>query len=413
MDKNQIIDHLIASSPKELDLTNDAHAEQIFESVASILKEGYSLTELDEVETDLIRQNNPEYIFVLLALKLAKAKILASNINEPYKISVVFAVYKEHNRIRKSSEHPHGEDFLLKKVKQLEWLFEDQPHVDWELIVVDDGCPEKSGLIAQEIIDANQLNEKVKVLFLENAIEKKYAPASGISSTRESQKGGSIVYGMWEAVRETDDRNQIVIYTDADLSTHLGQVMLLVNPLLKKENLVAIGSRREPTSVVIKQGSRNDRGKLFIYLWKRLIPNLGDIIDTQCGFKAFKAEIVEDIIDDMIEKKFAFDIELLLRTAQLQKGETIKVPIAWIDSEEASTTTDLQPYLPMLKSIAQMYHKYLPKDDRAEEFADFIASMNEQNFVHLLDNIPEEITDREPLEFTTYDKVKVSDLKID
>ena len=410
MDNNQKINQFIATYPKELDLTNEKHAEQIFESVSAIMKEGYTLSEVDEIENVLIQQKNPEHIFILLALKLAKSKVLASQINDPLKISVVFAVYKEHNRIRKSAEHPHGEDFLIKKVNQLEWLFEEQPNVEWELIVVDDGCPERSGHIAQEIVDTNQLNEKVKVLFLEDAIAKKYAPAAGISSTRESQKGGSIVYGMWDAVRHSAQSNHIVIYTDADLSTHLGQVMLLVNPLLKKENLAAIGSRRETTSVVIKKGSRNDRGKLFIYLWKRLIPNLGDIIDTQCGFKAFKAEIVKGIIDDMIEKKFAFDIELLLRTAQLKKGEIIKVPIAWIDSEEASTTTDLQPYLPMLKSIAQMYRKYFPREDRAEEFADFITSMDEEDFARLLDNIPKEITSREPLDFTAYAEVKVSDL---
>ena len=267
--------------------------------------------------------------------------------------------------------------------------------------------------IAQDIIDANQLNDKVRVLFLENAIKKGYAPASGMSSTRDSQKGGSIVYGMWEALRQSKITNHIVIYTDADLSTHLGQLMLLANPLLKKENLVAIGSRRKPSSVVIKKGSRNYRGKLFIYLWKRLIPNLGDIVDTQCGFKAFKAEIVRDIIDGMIEKKFAFDIELLLRTSLLKKGNIIKVPIAWIDSEAASTTTDLQPYLPMLKSIAKMYRKYFSKEDRAEEFAALIKSMDDDDFAKLLENIPEEIRDRQPREFTNFDKVKASDLKTD
>ncbi|MCE2613670.1 hypothetical protein LVD13_11865 [Flavobacteriaceae bacterium D16] len=408
-----MIEQLIDSSPKALDLTNERHAERIYDSVSAILKEGYSFSELVDIETRLIKQNNPEHIFVLLALKLAKSKILAAQIDQPLMISVVFAVYKEHNRIRKSSEHPHGEDFLLKKVRQLEWLFENQPHVTWELIVVDDGCPEKSGEIAQHIVDANQLNDKVRVLFLENAIKKGYAPASGMSSTRDSQKGGSIVYGMWEALRQSKITNHMVIYTDADLSTHLGQVMLLANPLLKKENLVAIGSRRKPSSVVIKKGSRNYRGKLFIYLWKRLIPNLGDIVDTQCGFKAFKAEIVRDIIDGMIEKKFAFDIELLLRTSLLKKGNIIKVPIAWIDSEAASTTTDLQPYLPMLKSIAKMYRKYFPKEDRAEEFAALIKSMDDDDFAKLLENIPEEIRDRQPREFTTFDKVKASDLKTD
>ncbi|NND16187.1 MAG: hypothetical protein HKN89_07665 [Eudoraea sp.] len=407
-----MIEKLIASSPKELDLTNDTHEELIYKTVSAILKEGYTLSEIQEIETGLIRQNNPEHIFVLLALKLAKGKILATQVDDPLLISVVFAVYKEHNRIRKSNEHPHGEDFLMKKVKQLEWLFENQLHIQWELIIVDDGCPEKSGEIAQAIIDENQLHEQVRVCFLEKAIQNKYPPAAGINSTRESQKGGSIVYGMWDAVQESTNENHIVIYTDADLSTHLGQVMLLVNPLMKKENLVSIGSRRESSSVVIKKGSRNDRGKLFIYLWKRLIPNLGDIIDTQCGFKAFKAEIVLNIIDDMIEKKFAFDIELLLRTALLNQGAIIKVPIAWIDSEEASTTTDLQPYLPMLKSIARMYRKYFPKESEAEEFAAFISAMDDDGFAKLLDNIPKQITDREPLEFTTYDDVKVSDLKI-
>ncbi|MBT8179805.1 MAG: hypothetical protein HKP60_11860 [Eudoraea sp.] len=406
-----MIEQLITSCPKELDLTNATHAQLIYEAVTSILQEDYPISEIEAIESRLIRQNNPEHIFVLQALKLAKSKILVGQITEPLMISVVFAVYKEHNRIRKNSEHPHGEDFLLKKVKQLEWLFKDQPQVQWELLIVDDGCPEKSGEIAQGIIEANQLNKQVRVLYLHEAIKKSYPPAASIASTNESQKGGSIVYGMWDAVQKSTNSNQIVIYTDADLSTHLGQLMLLINPLLKKGNLVAIGSRREPTSVVIKKGSRNDRGKLFIYLWKRLIPNLGDIIDTQCGFKAFRAEIVPDIIDNMIEKKFAFDIELLLRTALINQDAIIKVPIAWIDSEAASTTTDLQPYLPMLKSITRMYRKYFPREAGAEEFADFIEAMDDQAFAVLLDNIPENITRREPLEFTEYDQVRVLELK--
>lgn len=406
-----MIDKLIARSPKELDLTNDTHAQLIYDAVTSILKEEYPISEIEAIESRLISQNNTEHIFVLQALKLAKSKLLAGQVAEPLMISVVFAVYKEHNRILKNSEHPHGEDFLLKKVKQLEWLFEDQPQVQWELIIVDDGCPEKSGEIAQGIIEANRLNKQVRVLYLEEAIKKSFPPAAAIASTRDSQKGGSIVYGMWDAVQKSTNPNQIVIYTDADLSTHLGQVMLLINPLLQKEKLVAIGSRREPASVVIKKGSRNDRGKLFIYLWKRLIPNLGAIIDTQCGFKAFRGEIVPDIIDNMIEKKFAFDIELLLRTALISKDAIIKVPIAWIDSEAASTTTDLQPYLPMLKSITSMYRKYFPREAGAEEFADFITAMDDQDFAALLNNIPENITSREPLEFTEYDQVRVSDLK--
>ncbi|NNJ89567.1 MAG: glycosyltransferase [Eudoraea sp.] len=404
---------ILESCPKEVDLTNDGHSEMILEKVKLILEGGYTISEIEEIEEHLIRKKDNSFIFILLVLKIVKSKMLASKITEPLFISVVFAVYKEHNRIRKSTEHPHGEDFLLKKKRQLEWLFENQPNVGWELIVVDDGCPEGSGKIAQNIIDENKLNDKIRVLYLSEAIEQKYAPVKNLSSTNESQKGGSIIYGMWDAVQQKKAGNHIVIYTDADLSTHLGQVMLLVDPLLNNDKLVAIGSRRAPKSVVIKKGKRNNRGKLFIYLWKRLIPNLGGIVDTQCGFKAFRAEIIPEIIDDLIEKKFAFDIELLLKTALLKKEAITKVPIAWIDSEEASTTTDLQPYLPMLKSIVKMNKKYFSKKKKSNEFASFIESLDREKFDTILENVPDDIVKRKPSEFTEYDEVKVTDLKGD
>jgi len=406
-----MINNILESSPKEIDLTNEQHSQLIIESVESLLESNLTIKEIDDLENDLIQKNDNALIFPLLSLKIARSKILASDISEPLLISVVFAVYKEHNRIKKSTEHPHGEDFLLKKVSQLEWLFKDQPNVQWELIVVDDGCPEGSGRIAQAIIDENKLHDKVKVLYLSEAIENKLPPVKGLMSTNGSQKGGSIVYGMWDAVQKNNQENQVVAYTDADLSTHLGQLMLLVDPILKDRKLAAIGSRREPNSVVIKAGSRNDRGKLFIYLWKRLIPNLGNIIDTQCGFKAFRSDIVPVIIEEMIEKKFAFDIELLLKTQQYKEGSIVKVPIAWIDSEAASTTTDIQPYLPMLKAIVKMNKAYFPDDAESNEFVSFIESLDGEAFNHLLEHIPTNITSREPDEFTSYDGVRVNDLK--
>ena len=174
---------------------------------------------------------------------------------------------------------------------------------------------------------------------------------------------------------------------------------------------MAIGSRREKKSVVIKQGRRNDRGKLFIYLWKRMLPDLNAIIDTQCGFKAFDKAMLQAIIQPLIERKFAIDIELLLKAQLRRPGCIARVPIAWIDSEAASTTTDLQPYLPMLKAIAAMYRNYLSANPQAEEFARFIELLTPEAFDRLLENIPPEITDREPLAFGDYDGVTVARLQ--
>ena len=230
-----------------------------------------------------------------------------------------------------------------------------------------------------------------------------------MTSTRDSQKGGSVAYGMWAAAQSSRD-NHIVVFTDADLSTHLGQVGLLIDGIAHRGRVATIGSRREITSVVVKTGMRNTRGKLFIYLWKRLLPLLGEIVDTQCGFKAFRGDLMPDLVDDLMEKRFAFDIELLIRLEHSCPGQIEKVAIAWIDSEAASTTTQARPYLPMLQSIVKMYRRYLPQDPAAEPFALFIEDLDDLSWSQLLDKIPPEIADAEPATFREFDDVSAHDL---
>jgi hypothetical protein len=320
----------------------------------------------------------------------------------------VFAVYKEHTRILRPDEHEHGEDFLRRKLDQLEWLFERTPWHTWDLTVVDDGCPELSGELAQAVLDETP-DVDARVLFLADAIEEGLPIINGLTSTDDSRKGGSIRYGMWEASRH-DRPNHVILFTDADLSTHLAQAGLLMDPIIREGRNAAIGSRRHPASVVLKEGSRNNRGKLFIYLWKRLIPQLAEVTDTQCGFKAFRADQLAGWIDDVSENGFAFDIEFLLHTERADPGTISIVPIAWIDSDAASTTTDLEPYLPMLRSVVGFYRDVLPPDPTAETFAGLIESMSEEGFQRLLERIPAAIADRDPAEFDEFKGVTAAEL---
>jgi hypothetical protein len=327
-------------------------------------------------------------------------------------ISLVFAVYQEHERIhRRSDAHPHGENFLLRKIEQLEWLFGDYANFSWDMTIVDDGCPDGSGAIAQQILEREYDGDNVQVLFLAEAIAQDLPVTRPMSSPKESRKGGSIAYGMWAAAQQERPSSHLILFTDADLSTHLGQTGLLVDGIVNKGNLSAIGSRREPASIVVKKGTRNRRGKLFIYLWKRIITNIDYIVDTQCGFKAFTAPTVRAIVDDLIEKGFAFDIELLLKT-ELRRARSIEnVPIGWIDSEALSTTTDIQPYLTMLKGMVAMYRKYLPPQAESDAFAGFIESLDEPAWRRLVADIPPGIVTREPAEFSAYHGVSVADLR--
>lgn len=384
-----------------LDLTNASHLDELYQLADQFLKQTHcdsaALNNLEEqarLDTDTPLRHQ-------VALKLARSKAVVTQqfpVDQPFFVSVLFAVYKENQRILTSKEHPHGEDFLNRKIQQLHWLFDSTPHINWELIVVDDGCPENSGRIAQSIIEKNEHGDKARVLFLQDAIDQNLPVAASLEATSESQKGGAILYGMWDASQKNhgDKVKHVILYTDADLSTHLGQTGLLLEPFLDTEIQAVIGSRRAATSVVVKKGKRNTRGKLFIYLWKRLLPSLGEIIDTQCAFKAFNADLARNIILNAIEKKFAFDIELLLKTEQQFAGATHVIPVAWIDSEAASTTTDLEPYLPMLRSTVSMYRSYLPANDKAEPFANFIESLTQDSWEHLANHVPAQIAECDP-----------------
>jgi hypothetical protein len=398
--------------PLHLDLADSAALGRVRALADELLQSGRSLPELDALEAELLVDRDAVALAGHLAVRLARSRRMLEALQGPLRVDVVFAMYKEHHRIGSASEHPNGEDFLRRKLDQLAWLFADRDDVDWQLWPIDDGCPEHSGDLAHAIAREHPDGDRVNVRFLADAIANGHPAADGLSTPADSQKGGSILYGMAEAAGApaADAARHVVIFTDADLSTHLGQVGLLLHPILADGATAAIGSRRQPASVVVKKGARNTRGKLFIYLWKRLIDALPSIIDSQCGFKAFDAALVRQIVAPAVEKRFAFDLELLTKTA-VRGGRIEQVAVAWIDSEAESTTTDLQPYLPMLQALTRVYRTYLPPRDAAEPFANFIESLDEASWQRLLENIPKEIAEADPATFESFAGVDADTLR--
>ena len=405
-----VADELRGTTPAQLDLTTGDHLDQLHSAADRLLDWRRDAEFLDELEQQLFRGDAESSLGAHVSVKLARAKALVQRLRGPRHLSVVFAVYKEHQRILPRSEHEIGEDFLRCKLRQLEWQFDSSPEFGWDLTVVDDGCPEGSGAIAEEILAGERLGARARVLYLQDAIEQGHPIASSLRSTDDSQKGASIEYGMARVIEEQRN-NHIVVYTDADLSTSLAQVGLLIDVIECGGADAAIGSRRQPTSVAVKRGQRNVRGKLFIFLWKRLLLPLRYITDTQCGFKAFRAEVVRDILEDVREKKFAFDLELLLKT-ELRRPESIaRIPIAWIDSEAASTTFDIGPYLSMLEGIVAMYRRLLPANSEADAYAAFIESLDEAAWQRLLEAVPSAIADGDPRTFDACELVDIEDLR--
>ena len=399
---------LPGDAPGPIDLTRADHLDWVRTAAESFEAAGPDIAGLRERISDPQAATLP--VATRLALKLALSRQCLRDIDAPIHLSIVFAVYRENIRILTRDEHPHGEDFLRRKLDQLRWLFDPVPRHSWDLTIVDDGCPEHSGRLARQVLDDSGGADETRVLFLEDAIRQRLPITAGLTTTEDSQKGGAIRYGLWRATREARDGTHIALFTDADLSTHLAQAGLLIHPIARDEMNAAIGSRREPESVVVKESSRDARGRLFIYLWKRLLPQLGGIVDTQCGFKAFRASHLRAWIEDARENGFAFDIEFLLRLQLQSPGSIARVPVAWIDSTAESTTTELEPYLPMLQAVVRLYREHLPVEPEAEGFAQLIESLGHDSFRRLLDEVPDEIASREPREFDRYAGVSAAAL---
>ncbi len=363
--------------PESFDLSDEVQQESLLSTADALLRRSGDLQRLAELEWLMATEHFP--LAARIATKLARSKGILLARRRGIQFSVVIPVYGEHERMCSPSEHDFGEDFLAQKLRQLGWLCGDQTRHRFELLIVDDGCPYGSGRLIERRLRMNHADAPARVHFLAEAIEAELPVVADMAGTDESRKGGAIHYGLFEATRKPK-RGQVIVYTDADLSTHLGQAGLLVEGLDRPGRLIAAGSRRDARSVVVKSEERSARGRLFMYLWKQLLPELAYIDDSQCGFKALSAPVARHLIGSgrpPSERGLAFDLELLLAAERVSPRATAAVPIAWIDSEAASTTAELAPYLSMLASVARMSRTQAGSGTRDDGFADAILALDE------------------------------------
>jgi len=113
---------------------------------------------------------------------------------------------------------------------------------------------------------------------------------------------------------------------DADLSMPIEEVNCFLPPRLESFD-IAIASREVPGAVRYDEPVyRHIIGRGFSLL-VRLFTGL-KIQDTQCGFKCFRAEIVDELFHQQVVDGWTFDVEVLFLAHR--RGYTIvEVPIPW------------------------------------------------------------------------------------
>lgn len=147
----------------------------------------------------------------------------------------------------------------------------------------------------------------------------------------------------------------VVAYMDVDLSTDLAAVLPLVAPLVSGHSDIAIGSR-------LARGSRVARGpkREFISRSYNLILRTAlqvSFSDAQCGFKAMRRDVAQELLPLVEDTNWFFDTEVLV-LAQRAGLRIHEVPVDWIDDPGttvnivATATEDLRGVWRLLRGFA-------------------------------------------------------------
>ncbi len=231
----------------------------------------------------------------------------------PNSISIIIAAYNEERRIIPS----------LFKIRE----YITKQDLPYEIIVVDDGSTDKTHIVVRD------LTRDVPYLRVIS-----YLPNRG--------KGYALRQGVLAS------KGEVVLLTDADLSTPIEELSKLLPLIYNHKYDLAIGSRALALSEIIRKQPwwRQSMGKFFNKLVKTLV--IEDFKDTQCGFKLFRGDMARSLFKEALIDRFAYDVEILA-IAKKKGKRIVEVPITWINSPE-SKVSPIRDSLQMLFDLLKI-----------------------------------------------------------
>lgn len=203
-----------------------------------------------------------------------------------------------------------GEKLVDNIEKINNYVIKNIPELAYEIVIVNDGSKDNTLAV---------LNKNYNKLLHTNILS--YDDNLG--------KGGAVKYGVERA------SGQIILFMDADLSTDLSAIKLILAIIRNsKDNKIVIGSRRHKDSIILeKQGLFRKLIGVGCIVLTNLITRL-HILDTQCGFKATDIETAKKLVSKQTLNDWAFDVEWLY-TSKLNGIEVVEIPVIWENDRDS------------------------------------------------------------------------------
>ena len=232
----------------------------------------------------------------------------------PY-LSVIIPAYNEEKRISKT----------LLSVDQ----YLTKQSFDYEILVVNGGSTDKT---AEVVTNFQKMIKNLRLLTKDGC----------------RGKGEAVRFGM------AHTQGQIRLFMDADNSTtldHFGRM----KPYFDKGYDIVIGTRDKKDLAEAQQAVPQP--------WiKRQLGNVGNLLiqifavpgiwDTQCGFKAFTAEVADTVFPKGKIDRWGFDFEILAIARKLG-FKIAKIPVYWINDAESKVS--FSGYINTFKELFQVW----------------------------------------------------------
>lgn len=245
-------------------------------------------------------------------------------------VEVIIPVYNE-------------EQDLAASVMRLNSFLEQTFPYDYQVVIADNASTDATLEIAQRLAARH---EHIRVVHL------------------DAKGRGRALRQVWLA--STAD---VVAYMDVDLSTDLKALLPLVAPLISGHSDIAIGSRLSRGSRVVRGPKREFISRSYNLILKA---SLGaSFSDAQCGFKAMRREVADQLLPLVEDNNWFFDTELLV-LAERAGLRIHEVPVDWADDPGstvdivATATEDLRGVWRLLRGFAT---RSIPLDQVRRELA--------------------------------------------
>ncbi len=212
-------------------------------------------------------------------------------------LSVIVPVFNEADRLPKTLRRLH--QYLIAKP------------LSYEIIIVLDGPTDGTADVIR-------------------GLSKEIAHIQVLARSSNRGKGFTVREGMLRA------SGQIRLFTDADNSTDIAHFERM-KPLFDQGCDIVIASRNAKDAGAARQTVPQSLSKRIIgQLGNRIVQLVAvpGIWDTQCGFKAFRADAAQRIFSQTTIERWGFDIEVLALARALNYSIGI-IPADWVNDERS------------------------------------------------------------------------------